>query len=110
MTRDCQASHRRKRPQTASATCILSITLSISCTLADGTSRACRWLSAKALLEPLVTDKPGLRYNGRDTGDGELILKHAGKLSFEGVVSKTIDAPYAARNRDLWLKVQALVE
>ena len=53
----------------------------------------------KALLEPLVTDKPGLQYNGHDTGDGELILKHAGKLSFEGVVSKTIDAPYAPGNR-----------
>ena len=50
----------------------------------------------KALLEPLVADKPGLQFNGHETGDGELILKHAGKLGFEGVVSKTIDAPYAA--------------
>jgi bifunctional non-homologous end joining protein LigD len=48
----------------------------------------------KALLEPLVANKPGLQFNGHDTGDGELILKHAGKLGFEGVVSKTIDAPY----------------
>jgi ATP-dependent DNA ligase len=47
----------------------------------------------KALLEPLVANKPGLQFNGHDTGDGELILKHAGKLGFEGVVSKTIDAP-----------------
>jgi ATP-dependent DNA ligase len=62
----------------------------------------------KALLEPLVTDKPGLQYNGHDTGDGELILKHAGKLSFEGVVSKTIDAPYAPGNRGLWRKAKAL--
>jgi hypothetical protein len=28
-------------------------------------------------------------------GRRRLILKHAGKLGFEGVVSKTIDAPYA---------------
>ena len=49
----------------------------------------------KELLEPLVANKPGLQFNGHDTGDGELILKHAGKLGFEGVVSKTIDAPYA---------------
>jgi hypothetical protein len=49
----------------------------------------------KALLEPLVANKPGLQFNGHDAGDGELILKHAGKLGFEGVVSKTIDAPYA---------------
>ena len=62
----------------------------------------------KALLEPLVSNKPGLQFNGHDTGDGELILKHAGKLGFEGVVSKTIDAPYAPGNRDLWRKAKAL--
>jgi ATP-dependent DNA ligase len=52
-------------------------------------------IERKALLEPLVAIKPGLQFNGHDTGDGELILKHAGKLGFEGVVSKTIDAAYA---------------
>jgi ATP-dependent DNA ligase len=56
----------------------------------------------------LVVGKPGLQYNGHDTGDGELILKHAGKLGFEGVVSKTIDAPYAPGNRGLWRKAKAL--
>jgi DNA ligase D-like protein (predicted ligase) len=62
----------------------------------------------KELLEPLVANKPGLQFNGHDTGDGELILKHAGKLGFEGVVSKTIDAPYAPGNRGLWRKSKAL--
>jgi ATP-dependent DNA ligase len=62
----------------------------------------------KALLEPLVANKPGLQFNGHDTGDGELILKHAGKLGFEGVVSKMIDAPYAPGNRGLWRKAKAL--
>jgi ATP-dependent DNA ligase len=62
----------------------------------------------KALLEPLVANKPGLQFNGHDSGDGELILKHAGKLGFEGVVSKTIDAPYAPANRGLWRKAKAL--
>ena len=56
-------------------------------------------IKRKELLEPLVANKHGLQYNGHDTGDGELILKHAGKLGFEGVVSKTIDAPYAPGNR-----------
>jgi DNA ligase D-like protein (predicted ligase) len=65
-------------------------------------------IERKALLEPLVVGKPGLQYNGHDTGDGELILKHAGKLGFEGVVSKTIDAPYAPGNRGLWRKAKAL--
>jgi DNA ligase D-like protein (predicted ligase) len=65
-------------------------------------------IERKALLEPLVVGKPGLQYNGHDTGDGEVILKHAGKLGFEGVVSKTIDAPYAPGNRGLWRKAKAL--
>jgi bifunctional non-homologous end joining protein LigD len=65
-------------------------------------------LERKALLEPLLANKPGLQYNGHDTGDGELILQHAGKLGFEGVVSKTIDAPYAPGNRGLWRKAKAL--
>jgi bifunctional non-homologous end joining protein LigD len=62
----------------------------------------------KALLEPLIADKPGLQFNGHETGDGELILRHAGKLGFEGVVSKTIDAPYAPGNRGLWRKAKWL--
>jgi DNA ligase D-like protein (predicted ligase) len=65
-------------------------------------------LERKSLLEPLTADKPGLQFNGHDTGDGELILRHAGKLGFEGVVSKTIDAPYAPGNRGLWRKAKAL--
>ena len=59
-------------------------------------------IERKALLEPLIADKLGHQFNGHDTGDGELILKHAGKLGFEGVVSKTINAPYAPENRGLW--------
>src|SRR5271169_5632113 len=65
-------------------------------------------IERKALLEPLVADKPGVQFNGHETGDGELILKHAGKLGFEGVVSKTIDAPYAPGNRGLWRKAKCL--
>jgi ATP-dependent DNA ligase len=49
-------------------------------------------IERKALLEPLTADKPGLQFNGHETGDGELIVRHAGKLGFEGVVSKTMDA------------------
>jgi ATP-dependent DNA ligase len=65
-------------------------------------------IERKALLESLVANKPGLQFNGHDTGDGELILQHAGKLGCEGVVSKTIDAPYAPGNRGLWRKAKAL--
>ena len=65
-------------------------------------------LERKSLLEPLTADKPGLQFNGHETGDGELILRHAGKLGFEGVVSKTVDASYAPGNRGLWRKAKAL--
>ena len=41
-----------------------------------------RLTDRKALLEPLVANKPGLQFNGHEIGDGELILKHAGKLGF----------------------------
>jgi DNA ligase D-like protein (predicted ligase) len=65
-------------------------------------------IERKALLEPLVADTLGVQFNGHKTGDGELILRHAGKLGFEGVVSKTIDAPYAPGNRGLWRKAKWL--
>jgi DNA ligase D-like protein (predicted ligase) len=65
-------------------------------------------IERKALLEPQIADKPGLQFNGHEAGDGELILRHAGKLGFEGVVSKTIDAPYAPGNRGLWRKAKWL--
>jgi bifunctional non-homologous end joining protein LigD len=61
-------------------------------------------IERKVLLKPLVGYKPGLQFNGHETGNGELILRHAGKLGFEGVVSKTINAPYAPGNRGLWRK------
>ena len=64
--------------------------------------------SARLCFKPLIANKPGLQFNGHDTGDGELILTHAGKLGLEGVVSKTIDAPYALGNRGLWRKAKAL--
>jgi hypothetical protein len=45
--------------------CSLSITLSISCVLLVGMSRT-------------FQGKLGLQFNGHTTGDGELILRHAG--------------------------------
>ena len=55
--------------------------------LADWDVSSLSLVRRKELLEPLVANKPGLQFNGHDTGDGELILKHAGKLGFEGLVS-----------------------
>ncbi len=65
-------------------------------------------IERKSLLKPLIAGVPDLQFNDHETGDGELIRKHACKLGFEGVVSKTIDAPYAPRNRGLWRKSKCL--
>ena len=65
-------------------------------------------IERKALLQPLVADISGVQFNDHETGDGELIRRHAGELGFEGVVSKTMDAPYAPGNRGLWRKAKAL--
>ena len=65
-------------------------------------------IERKTLLERLIVGQLGLQFNGHETGDGEFILKHAGKLGFEGVVSKTIDAPYAPGNRGLWRRAKWL--
>src|SRR6202034_849852 len=104
----CRASPIPRRPPTASAACISSTTPSIFCILSGWDVSGLPLVRRKELLESLVANKPGLQFNGHDTGDGELILKHAGKLGFEGVVSKTIDAPYAPGNRGLWRKAKAL--
>jgi DNA ligase D-like protein (predicted ligase) len=65
-------------------------------------------IERKTLLEPLIADKPGLQFNGHETGDGELIRRHAGQLGHEGIVSKPINAPYASGNRGLWRKSKCL--
>ncbi len=65
-------------------------------------------IERKVLLQPLIADILGLQFNDHETGDGELIRKHADRLGFEGVVSKAIDAPYAPGNRGLWRKAKWL--
>jgi len=65
-------------------------------------------IDRKALLEPLIAQSDGLQFNAHETGDDELIRQHACKRGFEGVVSKTIDAPYAPGNRGLWRKTKCL--
>jgi bifunctional non-homologous end joining protein LigD len=39
-------------------------------------------IERKALLETLVATIPNLQFNGHETGDGELIRKHAGKQTW----------------------------
>jgi ATP-dependent DNA ligase len=65
-------------------------------------------IERKALLQPVVDGIPGLQFNGHETGDGELIRRHACQLGFEGIVSKTAGATYAPGNRGLWRKAKCL--
>jgi ATP-dependent DNA ligase len=79
--------------------------------LVEGREFSASWVSTmsrvvKRSASQAVKSGPSRR-GDHDTGDGELILKHAVKLGFEGVVSKTIDAPYAPGNRGLWRKAKA---
>ena len=80
----------------------------IFCISTAGTFRSLPLVELKKLLEPLLKVEPGLQFNGDETGDGGVILTHAAKLGFEGVVSKIVDAPYAPGNRGLWRKAKAL--
>jgi ATP-dependent DNA ligase len=56
----------------------------------------------------LATQRVCRSSSARRSSSRYLIRKHAGQLGFEGVVSKTIDAPYAPGNRGLWRKSKCL--
>ncbi|MCJ8056171.1 DNA ligase D [Shinella curvata] len=59
----------------------------------------------KALLEKLVPGIDGvLRYSGHFDENGALVLRHACRLSLEGVVSKSRDAPYREGRSKSWIK------
>ncbi|GLR54074.1 DNA ligase D [Shinella yambaruensis] len=59
----------------------------------------------KALLEKLVPETGGiLRYSGHFDENGALVLRHACRLSLEGVVSKLRDAPYREGRSKGWIK------
>lgn len=59
----------------------------------------------KELLRRLIADgNPTLRYSEHFDEDGGLILRHACRLSLEGVISKQRDAPYRSGRTKDWLK------
>ena len=84
-TPDCRASLGRRRRPTASG--VHLVYYAFDFLHLDGRDvSGLPLIEREALLEPLVSNKPGLQFNGHATGHGELSLKHAGKLGFEGVV------------------------
>ncbi len=62
-------------------------------------------LKRKEALEKLLAGSgPALRYSEHFGDEGGLVLKHACRLSLEGIISKIADAPYRpGRGRD-WVK------
>src|SRR3546814_6780575 len=59
----------------------------------------------KQALERLLDEAQGiLRYSGHFAHDGDMVLRHACRLSLEGVVSKVASAPYRSGRSKDWLK------
>lgn len=72
-------------------------------------------LIARAVLERkrrlaglLPVNGSPLHYSDHVIGQGPAFYAQACKLAVEGIVSKTLDAPYAPGNRGLWRKVKCL--
>ena len=59
----------------------------------------------KTVLATLVPETNGiLRYSGHFDESGALVLRHACRLSLEGVISKLGDAPYRGGRSKSWIK------
>lgn len=67
--------------------------------------RTASLVSRKGLLEKLVHGKTDMvRYSSHFEENGDLVLRHACRLSLEGVVSKLKDAPYRGGRTRNWIK------
>lgn len=66
-------------------------------------------LDRKQALEGLLPEIPGvIRYSEHFDQDGETILRHACRLSLEGMVSKKRDAPYRSGRGKDWVKSKCM--
>lgn len=67
--------------------------------------RALPLIVRKAMLEQVVGIEPGLiRYSSHFDENGGLVLRHACRLSLEGVISKLRNAPYRSGRSKAWVK------
>jgi bifunctional non-homologous end joining protein LigD len=67
--------------------------------------RAAPLLERKAALARIIGETEGLvRYSEHFGENGDLVLRHACRLSLEGVVSKQGDAPYRSGRSKTWIK------
>ena len=68
-------------------------------------------LDRKEKLRRLLAQAPAtIRYGDHVVGDGAAFYKHACDLHVEGMVSKTLDAPYVPGDRGLWRKAKCFNE
>ena len=67
--------------------------------------RALTLVERKAMLEQVIGAGQGLlRFSGHFEENGGLVLRHACRLSLEGVISKLRDAPYRSGRSKGWIK------
>ena len=68
-------------------------------------------IERKQMLRALIDEngiEPPAVYSDHLVGDGQQMFEHAGKLNFEGIVSKRADAPYRSARTDAWLKIKTV--
>ncbi|WP_207101704.1 DNA ligase D [Paracoccus shandongensis] len=67
--------------------------------------RAVPLIERKGLLEDLVGTDPGrVRFSSHFGESGSMVLRHACRLSLEGIISKEADAPYVSGRGKTWIK------
>lgn len=67
--------------------------------------RALPLIARKEMLEEMIGSAPGpLRFSSHFGESGAMVLRHACRLSLEGVISKQADAPYRSGRGKTWIK------
>ncbi|QIR87043.1 DNA ligase D [Paracoccus sp. AK26] len=62
-------------------------------------------IERKGILEDLVGPEPGrVRFSAHFGETGSMVLRHACRLSLEGIISKEADAPYRSGRGKSWIK------
>jgi bifunctional non-homologous end joining protein LigD len=66
-------------------------------------------IERKRVLRALIDGLEGpILYSEHLVGDGQEMFEHAGKLGWEGIVSKNARAPYRSDRNEAWLKIKTV--
>jgi bifunctional non-homologous end joining protein LigD len=77
----------------------------------DGDLRKLPQIERKQMLADLIGENDiGLPvlYSKHLIGDGQEMFEHAGKLGWEGIISKRADWPYRSERTEAWLKIKTV--